>query len=206
MTDVLTHYGITGQKWGVRRYQNEDGTLTDAGKKRYLTGEKLKSTVTKALNIKKHSTGWQQIEPNSSGGGSSSLEKKLAVEHVTTNSRLTDENIDHKLIKALGGGSDIGNALAKAKKNVQIVLRTVGETMFKAAMKTKETIEKGKKNVKNILNKIGNELTKALNIKHKTSWTTVSSQSGYIARTAEGSVGKANIARTAEGSTVKKKK
>ena len=31
----LTHSGIKGMKWGVRRYQNKDGTLTDAGKKRY---------------------------------------------------------------------------------------------------------------------------------------------------------------------------
>jgi len=31
----LYHHGIKGQKWGVRRYQNEDGTLTSAGKKRY---------------------------------------------------------------------------------------------------------------------------------------------------------------------------
>lgn len=32
---ALAHHGILGQKWGVRRYQNADGTLTDAGKKRY---------------------------------------------------------------------------------------------------------------------------------------------------------------------------
>ena len=31
----LYHWGIKGMKWGVRRYQNKDGTLTDAGKKRY---------------------------------------------------------------------------------------------------------------------------------------------------------------------------
>lgn len=33
--DHLSHHGIKGMHWGVRRYQNSDGTLTDAGKKRY---------------------------------------------------------------------------------------------------------------------------------------------------------------------------
>lgn len=31
----LAHHGIKGQKWGVRRFQNADGSLTEAGKKRY---------------------------------------------------------------------------------------------------------------------------------------------------------------------------
>lgn len=36
-TNELYHHGIKGQKWGIRRYQNEDGTLTEAGRKRYYT-------------------------------------------------------------------------------------------------------------------------------------------------------------------------
>lgn len=35
----LKHYGILGMKWGVRRYQNPDGSYTDAGKKRYNMSE-----------------------------------------------------------------------------------------------------------------------------------------------------------------------
>lgn len=31
----LQHHGILGQKWGIRRFQNSDGTLTEAGKNRY---------------------------------------------------------------------------------------------------------------------------------------------------------------------------
>lgn len=34
-SNQLYHWGIKGQKWGVRKYQNKDGSLTPAGKKRY---------------------------------------------------------------------------------------------------------------------------------------------------------------------------
>lgn len=46
ITDDITHSGIEGQKWGVRRFQNYDGTLTPAGKERYYGNRK--STPSKA--------------------------------------------------------------------------------------------------------------------------------------------------------------
>jgi len=38
MNSYLYHHGILGQKWGVRRFQNKDGSYTSAGKKRYSSG------------------------------------------------------------------------------------------------------------------------------------------------------------------------
>lgn len=35
MDSVMCHHGIKGQKWGIRRFQNPDGTWTNAGKERY---------------------------------------------------------------------------------------------------------------------------------------------------------------------------
>ena len=60
-SDELYHHGIKGQRWGIRRYQNEDGSLTTLGKMRYGISEarnvlasKIKSVnETRALNYKR---------------------------------------------------------------------------------------------------------------------------------------------------------
>lgn len=38
--DELLHWGVKGQRWGIRRYQNKDGSLTPEGKKRLKEGTK----------------------------------------------------------------------------------------------------------------------------------------------------------------------
>lgn len=44
----IAHHGIKGMKWGVRRYQNSDGTLTDEGKRHYAKKSVVSNTVAAA--------------------------------------------------------------------------------------------------------------------------------------------------------------
>ena len=56
--NYLEHHGIKGQKWGVRRYQNKDGSLTNAGRKRLYKDTKKLAEYEKIItpgNVKRNS-------------------------------------------------------------------------------------------------------------------------------------------------------
>lgn len=48
-SNELYHHGVLGQRWGVRRYQNPDGSLTDAGKKRAIKKDRKQAAKNRAL-------------------------------------------------------------------------------------------------------------------------------------------------------------
>lgn len=56
METILAHHGIKGQKWGIRRFQNRDGTWTSAGKERY-GDDTLDRSKTQKSTKKKVATG-----------------------------------------------------------------------------------------------------------------------------------------------------
>lgn len=90
LSDELYHHGIKGQKWGVRRFQNKDGSLTNAGKKRYYVEndhgvvfkEKQDGSSTIPVGFKFNRVGKATLDINKSGVLYMSYGKEDAARYV----------------------------------------------------------------------------------------------------------------------------
>lgn len=140
--DYLMHHGILGMKWGVRRYQNEDGTLTAAGKKRYDTGT---AGDMKAFAKEK---GMDTSSKGSLRSVSKAYKKELKEqrkERAMARSKATRENIS-KIVKS-----------PKAKAAVGIGLAAIGSyALYTKSDTVKSTVNSlakaGKLSVENFIN------------------------------------------------------
>lgn len=69
-SNYLEHYGVKGMKWGVRRYQNKDGSLTNSGKSRYKSNSESDRALMSRIKGDDDVDGWADLqkEINSKSG------------------------------------------------------------------------------------------------------------------------------------------
>lgn len=128
--DVLMHYGVKGQKWGVRRYQYADGSLTPAGRNRYRGSESsvIAGNAKYAVNFARTKvTGKQYVDSYIKSG--------------TTLSRIqTQENFERFAFYATYKNHDTNKYLGLFGKN--LMSRSAAEARY-AAKKAKATGNEG---------------------------------------------------------------
>lgn len=106
----LYHHGIKGQKWGIRRFQKKDGSLTPAGKKRYDESNDADSKTTSVKQTKQRMTHRQKLEAKYRQNGMSEEEAKIAA----------DKRIRTERIVALTVGVTVAAATAYVvNKNIR---------------------------------------------------------------------------------------
>lgn len=130
----LKHWGIKGMKWGVRRYQNKDGSLTPAGKKRYSDGSTSSSSTSKSSQTsqqpKKKTVSEMSDQELRDAVNRLRLEQdyaKLNPEKVSRGKKFVDNLLDETLSGVARGA---GSASAIAVTSLGKIL---GEQLEKAA-------------------------------------------------------------------------
>lgn len=169
----FAHHGIMGQRWGIRRFQNQDGSLTEEGKRRYYTDNdeygrdlndnELSSAVKrmqqesqfKKLNDEIYKTPEQRRLEEKEKKKKERLEKiKDAAFEATVNSG--------KAVTTMLLTNGLNYAVGVATGNVENTAKNFGNYLYQGkgqfkpyVEKAAETTTKGEKSVKDILDEYG---------------------------------------------------
>ena len=141
--DELYHYGIKGQKWGVRRYQNSDGTLTSEGKQRYGTDKDMKREARKevrAENKKAYQLGRQATIDSYAAyiAGRKALKAQVRYDKNPKNRKL------NKLEAKQRASERLHEQAAKSQKNAQEHINELVSKYGKDAVKGMVYDKKGR--------------------------------------------------------------
>ena len=140
----LYHHGVKGMKWGVRRYQNKDGSLTDAGIKKYAkkqySKESLNSNETASGRIYDRYTGAHKIAADMKVRGSSKKQNETAANKYLANKRQESKQTRAKAKKLAVKGAEKSlktlNNIGKAYVTDQLFFGGTGTKIAKATIKT----------------------------------------------------------------------
>lgn len=162
----LAHHGILGQRWGVRRFQNKDGSLTNAGEKRYSGQARHKpssarkqakqraAALEKARKAKSEKKAFEEAKQKALTSGNAT--DVLKFQGHLTNKELQDAYIrinNERLLKDISA-----KETAKGKSKVDAVLEWVTknkmriETAGKIVKSVKDYLEAADKKEKEIAN------------------------------------------------------
>ncbi len=129
--NYLAHHGIKGQKWGVRRYQNEDGTLTALGKQRYLKDSdsyRIYNTIKDPRKLHADNGGLYIKNTNELSGNKESEEIDSASKILSAQSKIVSKNfrdyfntVDEKARELSNDRKTINNIVSKLKQEFSSV-------------------------------------------------------------------------------------
>lgn len=109
-SNYICHHGIKGQKWGIRRYQNENGSLTSAGKKRYSSF----ATKRYEKKVQKYTQKAEKQEAKSKAAGNYVPSKyRRKAEEAASRAKRSQE-FDDNYMRELGARSDTKHFVMQA--------------------------------------------------------------------------------------------
>lgn len=150
MYNELKHHGILGQKWGVRRYQNPDGSLTPAGIKRYATKQYAEEALdsNKSMLGKTYDllTGAHKYQAGFKYADATKKQRKEAAEEYLRKNNTTSRKIQR--------GVDTATAMLGAIGTVYVADKVFNDGKLTEGMKY-TTIHLGRAAISTVLRTMG---------------------------------------------------